>query len=106
MAVDQVNMVDIVSLDLQGRCVLTISDHLVWGDGNHLLVLQAKLNRYLAFIESGELIENFPDYAGSPVVIKIALKYKPDSDGIRFLALAGEVIESAGFHFEDELFPQ
>ncbi len=104
MAVDKPDAVDFVSRTREGECELAISDHLRWGgDGSHLLLLQEKLNRYLAFIEAGELVESFPEYIGVPVLIRVYCMFEPDSDGIKFLSLARGLIENAGFHFEYKL---
>ena len=58
MSVEQPDVVDIISTDKQtGHVVLTISDHLDWSSSKqHQMILQAKFNRYLAFVESGELL--------------------------------------------------
>ena len=49
--------------------VLIISDHLEWGgkaeQGEHLQLLQDKLNTYVAFIESGEIYTEIPNALGS-----------------------------------------
>jgi len=39
------------------------------------LLLQEKLNRYLALIESGELFEKFPDAKGQKLILNIMGKY-------------------------------
>jgi hypothetical protein len=53
--------VDAIDTDKDGNLVtLTITDHLAWGDDQHLLLLQQKLNTYLAFIESGEIHATYP----------------------------------------------
>jgi hypothetical protein len=53
MSVDQTNIVDFISINSSGNVVLTISDHLEWdNEGRHIYILQEKLNKYLAFIES------------------------------------------------------
>jgi hypothetical protein len=62
MSIEQTNTVDFVTLDeTSGETLLTISDHLAWdeNEGAHLELLQSKLNAYLRFIESGELIHKF-----------------------------------------------
>jgi hypothetical protein len=106
MAVDHAGVVDIFSRAKNGDCVLTISDHLEWGDdGSRLLVLQEKLNRYLAFIESGELLEKFPDTQGSRVIIQVYFMHAPNHDGLKFLGLAQKAIENAGFGFEYKMLP-
>ena len=99
MAVDDSKVVDFVSIDSKReRAFLTISDHLDWVDGDeHQLILQRKLNAYLAFVESGELIERFPDAKGLPVVFDIRFMHEPDESGLRFLERAREVVVSAGF---------
>ena len=67
MSVDQTDTVDFVTIDkASGDLWLTISDHLPWdeNEGNHLVLLQNKLNAYLRFIESGEVFEKVPDGKG------------------------------------------
>ena len=63
MSVDQTNKIDFVSVAKDNSHVLlSITDHLDWEteEGEHLLLLQEKLNTYLHFIESGKLVETFP----------------------------------------------
>jgi hypothetical protein len=53
MAVDDKNVIDLVSISPEGKVVLTISDHLEWNTENdHLLILQDKINLYLGVLES------------------------------------------------------
>jgi len=62
MTVEETKLIDIISTDELGRVNLTISDHLDWKDSDkHQQILQAKLNSYLAFVENGELLEQYPD---------------------------------------------
>lgn len=106
MSVEQLNVVDIISTDKgSGEVILTISDHLDWSDTvAHQTALQAKFNKYLAFVESGEILTRYPDAKDRPIVIKVVFKYRPDQEGLRFLARAKAVIESAGFSLREELF--
>jgi len=106
MSVDQNDVVDFVSRAKNGDCVLAISDHLEWGVGDHLLILQEKMNRYLAFIEAGELYEKFPETRGSHVIIKVYCMHPPDDQGVKFLDLARGSIEAAGFGFEFKMLPE
>ena len=76
MAVDDFDVVDIVSIDSDGRVVLTISDHLEWTESeSHQLALQEKFNRYLAFVESGEILESYPTAKGRPVWFSVVTQY-------------------------------
>ena len=108
MSVDQPKVIDFIGVDkTSGEVTLTITDHLDWSNSQeHQIILQDKINCYLAFIESGEILESYPDSKGRPVAIKVVLKYKPDQEGREFLARAKEVIESAGFSLRHELFAE
>jgi hypothetical protein len=101
MSIEQRKVVDFASTDkADGHITLTIADHLPWlPDDGHLLILQDKINDYLAFIESGEIYASYPKAQGREIEIQVVYKYPPAEDGLRFLELAGETIRKAGFRF-------
>jgi hypothetical protein len=70
------------------------------------VILQDKINWYLAFIESGEFFETYPDSKDRPVVINVVFKCKPDHAGRQFLAKVKEVISAAGFSLRYEVFAE
>src|SRR5580658_6387568 len=98
MSVEQTEVVDIISTErMTGNVVLTISDHLDWSDSTaHQMLLQSKLNRYLAFVESGEILESYPDAKDRPIEFKVVFQFPPDNGGQTFLAKVRPIIESAG----------
>ena len=106
MSVEQTDMVDIVSINREtGHVVLTISDHLDWSDSlGHQAILQKKLNTYMAFVENGEILVQYPQAKGRPVAFRVVFRVPPDDSGQAFVAKAREVIESAGFTLRDEVF--
>jgi hypothetical protein len=106
VSVEQFDVVDIISIEKNsGHMILTISDHLDWSDTvQHQIILQEKINRYIAFVESGEILESYPDAKGEPIVIKIVFKFSSDTKGYEFLAKAKAVVESAGFNLRYEVF--
>lgn len=105
MTVEQADRVDLIGIDANGSVILTISDHLDWSDGvAHQAILQKKLNRYLAFVESGEILEQYPSGRGRSVIIEVVFKYRPDREGELFLKRADEVIRSAGLGLRHEVF--
>jgi hypothetical protein len=108
LSVEELDVVDVISTDKEtGHVILTISDHLDWSNTvAHQIALQAKFNKYLAFVESGEILTRYPDARARPVAIKVVFKYRPDQEGWRFLARAKEVIESAGFSLRHEVFAE
>ena len=107
MTVTDNRVIDIFSIDQEGHTVLTISDHLDWGDTyNHLVILQDKINAYLAFIESGEIYDSYPGAKNRPLKIKVVFQHEPDSEGYGFLSRAKSIVEGAGFVFGFDLFAE
>lgn len=103
MSVDETNKIDFTAWDKNKSCVwLTISDHLGWREeeGEHLLLLQDKLNTYLYFIESGKLVETFPWADGLPVVIRIAAKYPLSAEATKFFDLVKGKLGEIGVSLE------
>jgi len=101
MTIEQIDKIDLISLnEEEGYVALIISDHLEWGEKNEkLLTLQSKINSYLSFIESGQLIEEYPDAASQEVRIHLHCMHNPNEEGKKFIALICPIIEEAGFKF-------
>ena len=57
----------------------------------------------MAFVESGEILEQYPTAKDRPVAFRVVFQVPPDESGRAFLARAREVIESAGFTLRDEV---
>lgn len=104
MSIDQASVVDAIGVDnATGNAVLTIGDHLPWNK-EHLLLLQEKLNTYLAFVENGELISNYPDAKDRNVQINIVCKYTPNEEAVGFLNKVQSIVEGAGIKFTYQIF--
>lgn len=68
MSLDKVAQIDAAGIDRNsGSVVLTIADYWDWA---HLLALQAKLNAYFRFIESGQILKSYPEAHGRTVTIE------------------------------------
>ena len=103
MSIDETDKIDLMFTDKENtRVDLVISDHLDWEEeeGEHLLLLQDKINAYLHFIESGQLAQERPDLAGLPVLIRVSGKYPPSEEATKFYRLAGRVVAEAGSSLE------
>jgi len=98
MAIENIAIIDVISIDLSGNVVLTISDDLKWDD-RHLLLLQNKINAYLHAIEDGEIFRVYPDALGRKFVINVVAKYIPDGNANIFLNQTKEVLNSSGYGF-------
>lgn len=114
MRLTDTNTVDYLGLEKDtGYVVLTLVDDCDWEDEiQHLSLLQAKVNRYFDFIDSGEVYEQLRETAGrevaptTPVKISILAKYEPrNSEGNRFLEHVARVAEDAGVHFSFKVLP-
>jgi uncharacterized protein DUF6572 len=105
MSIDQSNKIDAIGVEkVSGKVVLTIADHLDWVDEQaHLLALQDKLNAYLRFVESGELLKVYPDAAGRAPLISIVTRVPASSAGERFFNQVRPILKSAGIELRSEL---
>ena len=105
MTVSDTRLIDIVGVDkTTGNCTLTISDHLEWSDQEHLLLLQEKINSYLAFIESGQILEQYPEAEKNPITINDVMLHEPTDEATNFLKQASIVVSNAGFSLTWEVF--
>ena len=101
MPVDDLDVIDAIGLDsTTEEVVLTIADHLDWDEGDeHLKFLQNKINRYLDFIQTGELLERYPMAHARQIRIDVICRWHPSSHALEFLERARQVIETNGWHF-------
>ncbi len=107
MSIDQTNVVDAIGIDnVTGEVVLTIADHLEWvgSDNEHLLLLQQKLNTYLRFVESGEILETFADAKDRTVLIDVVCKYPLNQQAQDFYSQVTQLVEGAGMKLRQRLF--
>ena len=102
MAIEQVNEIDLIGIDIQtDSVVLSIIDGVSWeNEHDHLILLQRKISTYLSFVESGEIFSSYPDAEGRLVVIKVYAKHDIPKKGIDFLEKASYVIQEAGFNLQ------
>ncbi|MBV4484510.1 hypothetical protein HU727_002770 [Pseudomonas sp. SWRI153] len=106
MSIIETKVVDITAvLEWEpDNVVLVITDHLEWGDkaqqGEHLLLLQEKINTYIAFIESGELLESYAPAKGKKPKIRINGLYELPEQGEIFIDRVTEVLRGVGIGME------
>jgi hypothetical protein len=103
MSIEQTKVIDAIGIDnATDNVVLTISDHINWLEqtNDHLFLLQEKLNSYLAFIESGEIVDAYPDAKNRKVVTDIVYKYPLNKQAQEFYQKVEKIIENAGIEFQ------
>ncbi|HLQ44624.1 MAG TPA: DUF6572 domain-containing protein, partial [Planctomycetaceae bacterium] len=90
MTVDNPLVIDLVTVDpLTGIVSLIMVEHREWGEAGELLPdLQAKLNAYFAYVESGQLVQDFPDVAGKPITFLLNHVYELGPREREFIRIA------------------
>jgi hypothetical protein len=99
MSVCEPDVVDAIGTSREsGRVVLLVSDHLGWDaeTDEHVIALEAKLQRYVDFIRSGQLQQEYPKAAGREAEIEVVLMVPADVRGEAWLESARAQLEAAG----------
>ena len=101
MSVEDLDVVDLVSMGPDGRWFLLVTDQLDWTQSvAHQQKLQKKLNRYMTFIESGQIYKIHPAAKGQQLVIDVRFLHMPDEEGWKFLERVRLVVERAGLEIQ------
>jgi hypothetical protein len=108
MSIEQQNTIDLVVPDPKtGKTVLVLYDFFEWyddkDDGEHLLMLQEKMNTYLAFVEGGQLYRDWPEAVGGKIEFLVLAFYPLGVQAKRFYELATKTITDAGFSLRFKL---
>lgn len=105
MTIERTRVVDAIADDIdEGIATLLLTDHLEWdaSQPDHLLLLQEKLNTYIAFFESGEIFESRPHLRNRKIAVKIVGLYPLSANAAEFVARAKEALAkiNLGLTFE------
>ncbi len=101
MSVSETDSIDAIGMEKEAeRVFLSIIDPLLWDEDDvHLYTLQEKINTYLYFIESGELVKALPDAKGFDVAIELILKHMPSDTAITFFDKTTQILLDKGIIF-------
>jgi len=105
MSVVDAQIIDMwgIPKDDPSKMVLAISGHLGWEkseQGEHLLMLQEKINTNIAFIESGEIFTTRPSIEGKTPVIQVIDKYQLSLEAETFISRATPALREGGIELE------
>jgi hypothetical protein len=110
MTITDANTIDLLATRPGSSEVqLIVSDHLDWADiQDHCRLLQEKLNRYLAFIESGEANRHpqVQAIAAPTFSLKVISVYEVPAESRDFFDRARDIIQAAGVRFIQEHRPR
>jgi hypothetical protein len=107
MSLDDLEVVDAVGTEKDnGTIALTIFDAWDWDDQmEHLLALQAKLNSYFAFVESGQIYEAYPSAVGRTLRIDVISRYPVPDVALTFLEDAAAVASQLNIAITHQIYP-
>lgn len=102
MSVLEKEVVDGVAWDKKENAIrLLITDHLDWSDEyNHLLLLQEKINAYIAFCEQRQYNQIYENILVEYAIIEIHFKYNPMLKAMDFLEQVQRQINEFGITIE------
>ncbi|MGK3131398.1 DUF6572 domain-containing protein [Pantoea sp. C8B4] len=91
MSIEEKDKVDFINTSSEDNdlVLLGITDHLPWKKNvtEHLLLLQDKINNYINFVLSGQMIESFPAAKGkNKVCIQVFFKFPPPKEAHIFIS--------------------
>lgn len=98
---DDTIVIDFISTNKDTKDVtLTIADAYDWKDeAEHLFLMQDKIHTYLAFIETGQSYEIYPNAKGQKIVIALFAKCSLPEIAVAFLEKVNEFVTNAGYEF-------
>lgn len=113
MSIRETNVVDWLGIEKgSGHVVLTLIDDADWeNEQEHLLLLEEKLNSYLAFIESGEAYKRLgaetgrADLKALPIKVNILARHPPSPRANEFLEYAIKMFRGAGLSLTHKVLP-
>jgi hypothetical protein len=88
------------------KVVLVMIERRPWGaDPRQLAQIEEKINRYLGYVLDGFLAEQYPEYVGKQVRIRLDCTAAPEGELLRFVTAAKHAIESHGLEFVVNVVP-
>ncbi|MBB4097478.1 DUF6572 domain-containing protein [Sphingomonas kyeonggiensis] len=101
MSIVDAGTIDAIGIDkVSGDVVLNISDHLDWcEEASHLKALEDKVNAYLGYLESGQIVEDVPEAKGRRPVIAVHQQFVPTETAKLVLERLQVALDSHGIGF-------
>lgn len=108
MAIDNTTVIDGIGIDKERQAVcLLLTDHLPWRDSDdtmeeydHFVLLQEKINSYLAYLEGKQYEEQYPEEEIVMAVIEIHFKYDIPESCEKFLNTVQNQVGQYGIKIE------
>ena len=94
-------IIDLITLDkASDTVVLVMVERRTWGAvDEQLKQIEEKVNRYMGYVLDGFLAEQYPQYIGKDVRIRLDCAEAPTGEAARFVEAMTDAVESHGIHF-------
>ena len=103
-----VDVVDIVAEDGNGRVVLALIEDRPWDDDSEQQEREVwlKLDNYTGYVKSGQLYDEYPEFKGKPVVFTLYCAVEPTEKFMGILSAVSNAVEPQGITVEYEVNPE
>jgi hypothetical protein len=100
-------VIDLITLDkASDTVVLVMTERRPWGAAaEQLKQIEEKLNRYMGYVLDGFLAEQYPQYLGKSVQIRLDCAEEPHGETVRFVEAMTDASESHGIRFAMAVLP-
>jgi hypothetical protein len=94
-------IIDLITLDkTSDTVVLVMLERRAWGAAaEQLKQIEEKVNRYMGYVLDGFLAEQYPQYIGKDVRIRLDCAEAPHGESARFVEAMTDAVERHGIHF-------
>ncbi len=96
--VENARLMDLITPDpTSGKVVLVMIERRAWGASPlQFAQIEEKINRYLGYVLDGFLVQQYPQYQGKPVQIRLDCAEPPSGESQRFVDAATHAIAASG----------
>lgn len=100
-------VIDLITLDRASNTViLVMTERRPWSaSAEQVKQIEEKLNRYLGYVLDGFLAQQYPQYLGKSVQIRLDCAEQPHGEAVRFVEAMTHASESHGIRFTIAVLP-
>jgi len=101
-------IMDLITLDPASDCVvLVMIERRPWGGHpRQLQQIEEKINRYLGYVLDGFLVQQYPQYRGKSVQLRLDCAEEPHGLAVDFVAAAQRATYAHGIEFLVKVLPK
>jgi len=94
-------VIDLITLDkASDTVVLVMTERRPWGaPAEQFKQIEEKVNRYMGYVLDGFLAQQYPQYQGKAVEIRLDCADEPQGEALHFVQAMTDAVEGHGIHF-------